>query len=145
MLLFRIRIAQKRTTRKRNRAQKQRERESSNSLPQQCSDVFWLHTRRERGRRRRRMSLSLFFSCFPLPFSRCFYSFLRSIKRFGSMAVFFSFFSSVCVVFSSFELGSGGSYRRHIHTLMTISGSRRAREACLTYAKLRAHWRRRAM
>jgi len=54
-MIISIRLAQKINDKK-----KEIERESSNSLPQECSDVFWLHMRK-RERKRKRMSLSRFF------------------------------------------------------------------------------------
>ena len=76
-------------------------RDSSNSLPQECGDVFWLHMRKERGRERTHESRSLFFFFFSLPFSPSSYPLLRSIKPFGSMVVFFlSFFLSFSLAFS---------------------------------------------
>jgi hypothetical protein len=72
----------------------------SNSLPQQYADLFWLHMRKEKERERERDERtheSLVFS-FSLAFFSS-YPFLRSIKQFSSMVVFFSFLLA-CMLFS---------------------------------------------
>ena len=89
---------------KRQEKKKSNERESSNSLPQECSDVFWLHMRKERTHE----SLSrFFFSFFPFPF---FPPPIRSFDLSKGLVRWSRFFSFLFV-----RLGSGGSYRRHIY------------------------------
>ena len=60
------RVAQKINEKKKKEIEWERERESSNSLLQQCSDVFWLHMRKERTHES--LSRFFFFFFFPLPF-----------------------------------------------------------------------------
>jgi hypothetical protein len=105
--LEKIKILNKNLPKKIN--DKKKEIESNNSLPQECSDVFWLHMCIEREKTHE--SLAFFFLSF------LFLSLIPSIyqKVWFDGRIFFFFFSSACVVFSSFELGSGGSYSLHIY------------------------------